>query len=207
MHLLGDDELAERAARGDRQAFAQLYERYVAPVVSLMLAKGASRETAWDCAQETFTRALRGLDRGKAPARFDLWIRRIALNVFVDHLRRPHVHRETPTAPDGLPDLAAPVRDHDLAHTMRSLLATMDPSLRDVIILHVYQDLRLEDVAAIVGLPVGTVKSRLHRAYRKLSRALAEADAPPHAAARASRHPQVSAAVLPDPLDERGSGA
>lgn len=168
-----DLALCRQAATHDRVAFGDLYERYVDPVLRLLLAQGAQQETAWDLLQETFTRALRALDRGQVPDRFDLWIRRIALNVFADHWRRSYTKREETTDPHVLPDVASDGEDSDLAEEMRALLHALDQSLRDVIVLHIYQDLSVQDVAGVLGVPVGTVKSRLSRAYRRLGKAIA----------------------------------
>ena len=171
-----DQELCRRAARNDRAAFGALYERYADAVLSLLLARGAPQQTVWDLMQETFARALRAFDRGQLPDRFDLWIRRISLNVFADHWRRPYTQREESTDPHDMPEVGSDMADRDLATEMRALIQRLDPALRDVVILHLYQDLSVQDVASVLRVPAGTVKSRLSRAYRKLSQAMGLAE-------------------------------
>lgn len=130
---------------------------------------------------ETFSRALRALDRGQHPDRFDLWIRRITLSAFADHYRRPYVRHEESTDPRTLPEDAAPSGDRDLASLMRALIEGLDQNLRDVVVLHFYEDLSVQEVAAVLVVPPGTVKSRLHRAYRRLGTALAAEERGPAA--------------------------
>lgn len=181
-----DRDLCRRAAAHDRAAFGELYERYAGGIRNLLLTRGSPPEAAWDLVHETFARALHAFDRGRMPDRFDLWIRRIALNAFTDHWRRPYVRYEESTDPGVLPDGVTPATDRDLATAMRSLVETLDPTLRDVIVLHVYQDLSVQDVASVLRIPPGTVKSRLHRAYRRLGQALEVQDGKPEPGVRPS---------------------
>lgn len=167
-----DRELSRRAAQQDRSAFSELYERHAEGVRRLLLARGAPEQTAWDLVQETFARALRHLDRGLAPDRFDLWIRRIAFNVSADHWRTPHVRREQSTDPKTLPEVAATDPDWAAGEAMRQAIRSLDPALRDAVILHFYEDLSVQEAAEVLRIPPGTVKSRLSRAYRKLAATL-----------------------------------
>ena len=167
-----DRELSRRAARQDRSAFAELYERHAEGVRRLLLARGAPEEAAWDLVQETFTRALRHLDRGRGPDRFDLWIRRIALNASADHWRTPHVLREESADPWTLPEAAARDPDWAAGEAIRQAIRSLDKALRDAVILHFYEDLSVQEAAEVLRIPPGTVKSRLSRAYRRLATTL-----------------------------------
>lgn len=176
--LQRDRALCRRAARQDRSAFAELYERHAESVRNLLLTRGAPQDEVWDLVQETFTRALRALDRGRAPDRFDLWIRRIALNVRTDHWRTPHLRHEQSTDPWALPEETTLDPDGSTAELMRASVQSLTPQLRDAVILHFYQDLGVREVAAVLRIPPGTVKSRLSRAYRQLASRVADGGRP-----------------------------
>jgi RNA polymerase sigma-70 factor (ECF subfamily) len=169
---VGDRELCRRVAEGDRSAFGTLYDRHAPAVRALVLALGAASDSAADHVHEAFARALRALDMGREPERFDLWIRRIALNVVRDSLRLAYRRYERATDPTAVPDVVDGAPDADLAIVVRRLLRDLDRPLREVVALHFYQGLRVEEVARVVGVPTGTVKSRLSRAYRRLGAAL-----------------------------------
>lgn len=171
--LREDRALCGRAAARDRAAFAALYERHADGVRRLLLARGAPSDAAWDLMQETFARALRSFDRGHAPDRFDLWIRRIALNVCADLWRAPHLRHEESQDPRTLPERASVDRDLGAGEEMRAALSALEPGLREAVILHIYQDLSVQETATVLRIPEGTAKSRLSRAYRRLAQALA----------------------------------
>lgn len=175
-----DRTLCERAALGDRAAFGLLYDRHAPAVRQLILARGGPPDLSWDLLHDTFAHALRALDRGQIPDRFDLWIRRIAINAVHDHFRRPYATYESaldPTMPRAGP--AGPVADPDLPIVLRDLLMALAPDLRSSVILHFYQGLSVAETAYVLRVPVGTVKSRLSRAYRVLASALAPPPVPP----------------------------
>lgn len=171
-----DVALCAASAAGDRQAFGRLYDRYCERVRHLAAARGVPADRVWDVVQETFMRALKALDRGQVPDRFDLWIRRIALHAAADQFRPSYTRQEESTDPRELPELQGAPTDHDLPIVVKSLITALDPGLRDIVALHVYDDLTLDEVAQVLRIPPGTVRSRLSRAYRLLETGLAKAD-------------------------------
>ncbi|MFL5726741.1 MAG: RNA polymerase sigma factor [Chloroflexota bacterium] len=170
-------ELVERARGGDHDAFAAL----AAAAISRL--DGAARlilhdpEQAKDAVQETLVRAWRDLRALRDPDRFDAWLHRLLVHSCLNEAKRLRRHRfdvqlaplDGPSAPDG----ASAVADRDeLERGFRQLT----PDARALVVLHHYLDLPLHEAAAILGIPLGTAKSRLHRALQEM-RASIEADA------------------------------
>jgi len=170
-------ELVQRAMRGDHDAFAALAGG------ALDRLDGAARlilrdpDIAKDAVQETLVRAWRDLPTLRDPERFDAWLHRLFVRSCMDEARRRTRHR---LHVELAPLISTPVGDHASATADRDELQRgfdrLDPASRAVIVLHHYLDLPLRDVAVLLGLPMGTVKSRLHRALREM-RASLEADA------------------------------
>jgi RNA polymerase sigma-70 factor (ECF subfamily) len=170
-------ELVERARRGDHDAFAAL----AAAAISRL--DGAARlilrdpDQAKDAVQETLVRAWRDLRTLRDPDRFDAWLHRLLVNSCFNEVRRLRRHRfdveldplAGPLTEDGA---AAVVNRDELDRGFRRLT----PEARAIVVLHHYLDVPMQDVALILGIPVGTAKSRLHRALQDM-RASLEADA------------------------------
>lgn len=166
-----EQSLVERVARdGDGQAFAELVRRHQGKVRGLLLRLTGQRELADDLAQETFLRAYRGLGAFEGRARVSTWLYRIAYNVFVNHRQRSKVL-------DALPedfDPAAPVTPAtnpthgDLRRDVHAAVATLPEHYRAVVVLHYLEDASYPEIAEILDLPLGTVKTHLHRAKKLL---------------------------------------
>jgi len=170
-------ELVERARGGDHDAFAVL----AAAAISRL--DGAARlilhdpDQAKDAVQETLVRAWRDLRKLRDADRFDAWLHRLLVNSCLNEAKRLRRHRldvelsplDGPTEP-GAERLIAD-RD-ELDRGFRRLTA----EARVIVVLHFYLDLPLPEVADALGIPVGTAKSRLHRALKQM-RASLDADA------------------------------
>lgn len=139
-------------------------------------------EDARDATQDAFLTALRKLSSFRGEAAFTTWLHRVTVNACYDLLRKrqrgPLLDRdddlpghEPPPAPDHADDTS-------LSIDVRRALMTVPEDFRAVMILHDVQDLPQEEVAAVLGIPVGTVKSRLHRGRIALARALRGEGAP-----------------------------
>jgi RNA polymerase sigma factor (sigma-70 family) len=174
-----DFDLVVRAQDGDEIAFARLADGVYGRLQQLAYRILRDPELARDAAQQTVLSMWRNLPRLRDPARFDAWSYRLCVNACYTESRRrrrtisetvPEFHRE----PVG-PDEYGRVVDHDeLERGFRRL--SFDH--RVVLVLHHYLGLPLDQVAATLDIPLGTVKSRMHRALRQMRRAL-EADAVP----------------------------
>jgi RNA polymerase sigma-70 factor (ECF subfamily) len=170
-------ELVDRARRGDHDAFATLVHAVLPRLdaVARLILHGPDR--AEDAVQEALVRAWRDLPTLRDPDRFDAWLHRLLVRSCMDEARRSRRHRTSITwSPAHEPvavDTAGSILDRDqLDRGFRRL----SPEDRALIVLHHYLDLPLPDVAAIAGVPLGTAKSRLHRALARM-RASLDADA------------------------------
>lgn len=161
-----DEELCRRVFEGDRQAFAVLYERHAPSVLRQFLGAGCPAAWAEDGTHEVFLKVWGALEQGHLPGRFALWVHQIAHHVLVDYWRSSAQSRELLVSP---PDRPAPERDREAPVLAAHLLAHLEPALREVVILHFYDDLTLTEVSRVLGIPLGTVKSRLARAYRMMA--------------------------------------
>jgi len=175
---LPDRELAARAVAGDDGAFAELVRRHERRVYNLALRMLGRSEDARDAAQDAFVSCYRNLSKFRGDAAFSTWLHRIAVNACYDVLRR----RRDVLGLDEAPE-PPPAADHGDAVTTsvdvrRALLAIPD-EFRTVLVLHDIQDLGYDEIARILEVPVGTVKSRLHRARVALGRALGGEPSPP----------------------------
>lgn len=172
-----DEDLVRRYLSGDRGAFAALVGRHERRMYNLALRMTGREEDARDATQEAFLNALRKLSSFRGESRFTTWMHRITVNTCYDLLRKrqrepvfdldedeaPRV--PVPSAPDHADDAIASV------DVQRALLQVPE-DFRAAMILHDIQDLPHDEVASILGVPVGTVKSRLHRGRLILARAL-----------------------------------
>ena len=171
-----DEDLVRRYLSGDRAAFAALVERHERRVYNLALRMTGREEDARDAAQDAFLTVLRKLSSFRGEAAFTTWLHRVTVNACYDLLRK---RQRAPLLESG-GDLPAPeprpapdpADDSSLSVDVQRALMQVPEDFRAVMILHDVQDLRQEEVAAILGVPVGTVKSRLHRGRVALARAM-----------------------------------
>lgn len=176
--------LVARAAAGDAGAFRALVERYERRIVALLHRLCGCPEQALDLAQETFLSAHRHLGSFRQECRFSTWLHAIAVNQAraAGRRRRPHASLDA-TAADGRPVFPEPVAelppvsaglDHeDLARRIATVLERLDARYREVVVLADMQDASYEEIAETLDIPVGTVRSRLHRGRTELRALLA----------------------------------
>src|SRR5262245_19384992 len=166
-------ELVERAKRGDHDAFAVLAGAAISRMDSAAWLILGDPEQAKDAVQNTLVRAWRDLPTLRDPDRFDAWLQRLLVRACIDEARRLRRHRIDVELTSL--DFHA-VAGHESAVADRDELERgfqrLQPELRAVLVLHHYLDLSLPDVAAILGVPMGTAKSRLHRARESMRAAL-----------------------------------
>src|SRR5262245_17117751 len=166
-------DLVERARRGDHDAFATLAGAAISRLDSAAWLILRDPEQAKDAVQNTLVRAWRDLPALRDPDRFGPWLHRLLVRACIDEARRLRRHR----AEVELTNIHAPattgmesgIADRDQLE--RGFLR-LEPAMRAVIVLHHYLDLPLPDVADALEIPLGTAKSRLHRALALLRSAL-----------------------------------
>jgi RNA polymerase sigma-70 factor (ECF subfamily) len=188
-----DDELVRRYLAGDADAFAALVRRHEARVFNLCVRVLGDREDAADAAQDTFLAALRKLNQFRGDAAFSTWLHRVTVNACYDLLRKqrrqPLLHLAVEPG-DAEPEPGPPVPDHadEVAGTRdaAAALAQVPSEFRVALVLADVQDLPYEEIAAILEVPIGTVKSRVHRGRIALARAMGMAKREPDRTSRAS---------------------
>jgi len=173
-----DEDLVRRAVGGDPSAFARLMERHERRVYNLCLRLVGDVDDASDATQEAFLTAYRRLSSYRGEAAFTTWLHRVAVNASYDLLRKRGRAPVLASSRDGPAEeeRGAPAPDHaeettDAIDVQRALLAIPE-EFRAALVLHDAQDVPVQQVADILGVPVGTVKSRLHRGRVALARAL-----------------------------------
>ena len=182
-----DDALVARVARGDRDAFALLYERYARPVFGVLLRLGGQRALAEEWLQEAFTRVwLAAGTHDAARGAVRPWIFAIALNTARSELARkrhraPHVSLDAarldlPDRGGGEPRLAERLDAERRSATLAAALLDLPDYLREVVVLRCSRELSFAEIADVTGSPQGTLKSRFHRATQALKAAVARRD-------------------------------
>ena len=160
-----DEWLAGRAARGDADAFEQLVPRHQDRLYTLALRVTLNDADARDCVQEGLISAWRSIHRFRGDARFSTWVYRIVLRKAYDVLDRRQ-RQAQPT--DEVPAISVdPSPDERL--DILAALAALDPEFRAAAVACDVIGLSMDEAAAILELPAGTVKSRLHRARARLA--------------------------------------
>jgi RNA polymerase sigma-70 factor (ECF subfamily) len=169
-----DAEMVARCRQGDRRAFDGLLERHRGWVVNLAYQMLGAPDEAQDAAQEAFVRAFTHLKRFRGEATFGTWLRRIVVN---ECLNRLAGRREQP-APAEMIEASAgrqSAPQHvDEALAVRAALQGLSPPLRVVIVLREMHAASYEEIAHILDIPIGTVRSRLAAAREKLRELLSE---------------------------------
>lgn len=188
-----DEQLVERCRGGNMGAFAQLTVRHQDRLYNVMLRMVGQTEDAQDLTQEAFVRALNGLRRFRGHAGFYTWLFRIGVNLALNHLkRRRPVAFSTLAGPDEDGHQAAgllefvdqrgprPVHQAQVNEMHQRVLAglgALDEQMRTVVVLRDIEQLDYAQIAQILRVPVGTVKSRLSRARMSLRQQILGPDA------------------------------
>lgn len=175
-----DDELMQSVVAGDQAAFAELMARHRQWVVGLLRAFVQDSAQAEDLAQEAFCRAHRAAAAYRAQGQFPAWLKRIAINVARDALRKGHIASvlplelaETAPAPDHFDPMAALMSDV-LREDVRSAIQRLPEEQRLAVIMRFFGDMSIQDIAWAMQCPEGTVKTRLFHSLRRIRRSLLE---------------------------------
>jgi RNA polymerase sigma-70 factor (ECF subfamily) len=188
---LPDPAVVVHARNGSEAAYRELLTRYERPVFSLIFRMVRDREMAEDLSQETFIKVLNNLDRYSPEFKFSSWLFKIANNLTIDHLRRRRVDT---ISIEGSPDAVtaesakatsiavvsgseSPLEElesRELGTAIERAIGQLRPEYRACIMLRHVEDKSYEEIAEIVKLPLGTVKTYIHRARHELRAALGE---------------------------------
>jgi RNA polymerase sigma-70 factor, ECF subfamily len=180
-----DESLVAQSLRGDTEAFAELVSRYTGPIFNLAFRLTSDRAEAENVTQEAFLRAYTALPRSRTELAFKPWLFQIAVNLCRDLARkkRPTAFAEMPSdeeaaLEDGIEDDSPlpldQVETHELGRALAQAVAALPEVYRAVVTLRYTEELAYEDIAAVLKLPVNTVRTHLFRAKAMLRKTLAE---------------------------------
>ena len=187
---ISDQEVVERASAGAESAYRELVRRYQRPVFSLIYRMVRDRTLAEDLAQEAFIRAFNAIGTYKTSYKFSNWILKIANNHTIDHLRKrkldtvsidgsPHARtseeversRVVIESRDETPEEF--VEHRELGSQIEAAIGELRDEYRTVIVLRHVEGYAYDEIAEVMDLPLGTVKTYLHRARGELRKSLA----------------------------------
>jgi RNA polymerase sigma-70 factor (ECF subfamily) len=184
-----DQEVVARACDGSEPAYRELLSRYERPVFSLVYRMVRDRERAEDLCQDTFIKVLNALTSYRPEYKFSSWIFKIANNAAIDHLRKKQLDT---LSLDGAPDAVTTERQEgtslqisdntespldelearELGGQIEEAIGNLRPEYRSCILLRHVDGRPYEEIAEILDLPLGTVKTYIHRARGELRAAL-----------------------------------
>ncbi|CAM3763642.1 RNA polymerase sigma factor SigW [Marinicrinis lubricantis] len=180
-----ETRLAKLARDGDRSAFAELVDLYKDKIYHLGYRMLGNAHEAEDIVQETFLRVYRSLKSYDPSHKFSTWIYRIGTNLCIDRLRKRKFHAfslDADTTEDGLDGYSmlasedlTPEQQITLSETqqhIRQAIDKMPEKYRSVVVLRYLHDLSLQEISGILGMPVTTVKTRVHRGREYLRKRL-----------------------------------
>jgi RNA polymerase sigma-70 factor (ECF subfamily) len=182
---LSDQQVVEQARNGRESAYRELIGRYQRPVFSLIYRLVRNREQAEDLAQDTFIKVLNAIDRYDPSYKFSSWIFKIAHNTALDQLRKkepetlsldgsPHaltadeVEATTLTAVSADENPEQFTSSREVGQEIEQALGMIRPEYRTAIVLWHIDGRPYEEIAEIMGLPLGTVKTYIHRGRKDL---------------------------------------
>lgn len=180
-------QLIRKAMEGDQKAYAEIVHRYRNQIYNLILRMVRRREEAEDLTQETFIKAFNALARFNAEYAFSTWLYKIAVNNCIDYFRKKRLktfpidnpitskegelQREFPDQQAG-PDQG--LMDKERHMTIQEAIDSLPEKYRQAILLRHAQDKSYEEIALVLGIPIGTVKVRIFRAREMLKKKLRE---------------------------------
>lgn len=169
-----DWELVKRARLGDQQAFHELVDRHAQALYGLAVSLVGNRADAEDVVQETIAGAFRGLRTFRGQASVKTWLAQILVRQAARHYRTERRHRAARLDRFDLakPGASSGERQDDLRMDLRSAVLALSPEHREVIALRELQGMAYDEIAEALGVPRGTVESRLFRARRELQELL-----------------------------------
>jgi RNA polymerase sigma-70 factor (ECF subfamily) len=181
--LDADTQIVERCLRGEEAAWEDMVKVHTRRVYSICYRFTGSDGSAQDLTQEVFLRVFRSLKSFRTgEGSFTVWLGRLTRNLLIDHYRRTKLDRATDSIEEQLPMLeestAAMARTdgmlagREAGEMLQGALAKLSPELRETVILRDLEELEYKEIAQVLNVPEGTVKSRLNRGRAELARVL-----------------------------------
>lgn len=180
---LTEDELVHQTLQGSRDAFDEVVRRYQKPIYNFICNYVGNHEVAQDAFQESFLRAFRNLRKYRIGTNFSAWLHKVALNASKDCLKRQRRNDRSEARDNDNYSPLAMVPDRNLSpherlerrelqRIVQSALQCISAAHREVILLYQFQGFSYEEIAGLLGCPLGTVKSRIHYAMKHLEQVL-----------------------------------
>lgn len=166
---MDDAQAVQLASRGDANAFMTLVRRYRAPLIAFIHGRTRARDEAEDLAQDVFCKAWQQLPRLREPAAFSRWLFRIASHTIITASRK----RRPAMLANGDVEVAVPPASANSSVDVHAAVAELPEAQRIVVSLRHFTGMPTDEIAAVLGIEPGTVRSRLSRAYVVLRKGLA----------------------------------
>jgi RNA polymerase sigma-70 factor (ECF subfamily) len=186
--MLTDAELVRHALKGRQEAFREIVVRFERPIYSLVARMVQDPALAEDLAQEVFIKAFRRLDTYDPQRKLSSWLFKIAHNTTIDHLRR-HAPETVPLEAEkdddrgglaavlsdaGSENPAAAAERRDMARALERAVARLRPEYRESVVMFYLEGASYQEICEATGLPLGTVKTNLHRARKELAQHMSD---------------------------------
>lgn len=178
--IISDEELARQLQQGTETALETMVSRYHSKIFAYIYRMSKNYHSANDITQEVFIKICRNIKQYNSEFSFKMWIYTIASNTYKDYLKSAYVQKTVP----GL-EMSNDIRDHEDTpeeflqkqverEVIIEVLNQLGEIHREVVVLRFYEDLKLEEIAVVLDIPVGTVKSRLSNGLHNLKKLLSE---------------------------------
>jgi RNA polymerase sigma-70 factor (ECF subfamily) len=177
--VISDEDLAQGIQRGKRGDLSLLVERHHSPLLGFLYRMtGGNHALAEDLVQETFLRVLRGIGQYRYPRPFKPWLYSIATNLALDHYKLAEM-RHTISMPERTLEIESDAPEDPLlmdieAQQVAAAITDLPAHQREAVVLRYYQELSLAEIAEILNVPIGTVKSRLSLGLKQLRERILE---------------------------------
>jgi len=181
--LDADNQLVDRCLSGEEAAWEDLVKVHTRRVYAICYRFTGSDHEAQDLTQDVFLRVFRSLKSFRAgEGSFAVWLSRLARNLLIDHYRRTKLERASSSIEEQLPMLEEKTSSlgrtegllagREASELLQAALQKLSPDLRETVILHDLEELEYKEIAQVLSVPEGTVKSRLNRGRAQLGRIL-----------------------------------
>ncbi|CAM3177978.1 sigma-70 family RNA polymerase sigma factor [Paenibacillus lupini] len=166
-------DLVRKAQRGDESAYLELFQQFDEDLYRVAYVYLGNEEDSLDVVQETAYRSFKSIKKLKEPEYFKTWLIKIAISCSIDLLRKRK--RQIQWKPDYIESIT--IKDDEdlpLSLTLKELIEALEPEEKNVIILRFYYDLTIREVTEVLDIPLGTGKTLLYRALKKLRQRVEE---------------------------------